>query len=200
MDANESGDGVRGLCVVIGVALGIRIAGKGRGCASALTIDVGIFIAPFGAVIDGIIEFSIGLIGAVDHEYLIIKDGQAWAHTTKYTKYLGFFGAPTVAVIGAVIHTCVLVSTMSQEQIVSVGDKGGGIRRRAVWIIVSSPSCAVKDEVTKFMILAALVDQLQFLVENGYRAATDAGVHLISHLNHNVIVPSFARSVEGAVI
>ena len=73
MDANESGFGGLGICVVSRDALGICIAGEGRGCASALTINVGIG-TPAGAVIDGVIEFSIGFIGAVHHKYLVAKD------------------------------------------------------------------------------------------------------------------------------
>jgi hypothetical protein len=90
---------------------------------------------------------------------------------------------------------------MNQEQTCPVGDKGGGIRRKALRIIGSiAPSCAVKDEVIKRIARANLVDQVQFPVENGYRAAGIAIEELFSHINRNVRFPTFALSVEGAVI
>ena len=138
----------------------------------------------------------------MDHQYLVTKDGQAWTRITSHTGYPLVF-VPIGAVIGAVPHTVVPVSTMNQEQLVLVGDKGGGISRTGTWIVVVvAPSVGglVKDDVMNRMIIAALVDQVQFIVENGYRAAGGAAVRFISHLNLNVIVPSFALSVEGAVI
>jgi hypothetical protein len=124
VDANETGYGVLGIFVVIGLALGICIAGKGWGCTSFYIRDFCIS-SPCGAIIGGVPDVFAVAFTSVGHKYLVVKDGQAWTIPTTRSNIYGF--APMDAVTGMVIQIFVFLATMSQEQLVLVGDKGGGI-------------------------------------------------------------------------
>jgi hypothetical protein len=150
VDANETGYGVLGIFVVIGIALWICIAGEGWGCTSVY-IKFFCICSPCGAIIGGVPDFFVVAFTAMGHKYLVVKDGQAWTiHTTRSNIYVV---APSEAVTSDVIQILVFLATMSQEQLILVANKGGGIYRGAPRISETvAPSCTVEDEVMKLIV------------------------------------------------